>query len=53
MAAANELGLLGVQVPPTSAVPVLVVQNAFRDEEGPIEVWEDIYAPGVWQVASS
>jgi hypothetical protein len=31
-------------------VPVLVVVNTFSDEDGPIEVWEDVWAPEMWQV---
>lgn len=46
-----ELDRLGVTVPKGSAVPVLVLRNVFHDDQGPIEVWEDIYAPGIWQVA--
>lgn len=50
LASSNELELLGVQAPPNAAVPVLVLINVFHDEEGPIEVWEDVYTPGYWQV---
>jgi GntR family transcriptional regulator len=41
---------LNVVAPPSAAVPVLVLRNVFLDEDGPIEAWEDVYAPGVWQV---
>lgn len=50
LASDSELHALRVDVPPTAAVPVLVLQNTFHDDEGPIEVWEDVYAPGLWQV---
>jgi len=50
LAAANELDLLDVHVPENAAVPVLVLVNVFHDDDGPLEVWEDIYAPGLWQV---
>lgn len=50
MASADELQALEVDVPPSTAVAVLVVQTTFHDEDGPIEVWEDVYAPGTWQV---
>lgn len=50
LASTNELEMLDVEVPPHAAVPVLMLINVFHDEEGPLEVWEDIYAPGLWQV---
>lgn len=46
----SELEALGIDAPPGAAVPVLVLVNVFHDEIGPIEVWEDVYAPGLWQV---
>lgn len=53
LASTDELAALEVDVPPSAAVPVLVLRTAFHDEDGPIEVWEDVYAPGLWQVASA
>lgn len=50
LAATNELDMLDIHVPETAAVPVLVLVNVFHDDEGPLEVWEDVYAPGLWQV---
>ena len=50
LASDNELDLLEVVAPPSAAVPVLVLINSFHDEEGPLEYWEDVYAPGLWQV---
>lgn len=50
LAASSELDLLEVQVPENAAVPVLVLVNVFHDDLGPLEVWEDVYAPGLWQV---
>ncbi|MFF3891567.1 GntR family transcriptional regulator [Streptomyces sp. NPDC001914] len=52
LASADELKSLEVNVPATAAVPVLVLHTTFHDEEGPLEVWEDVYAPGLWQVAN-
>ncbi|GAA3909169.1 GntR family transcriptional regulator [Streptomyces lannensis] len=52
LASTDELTALEVNVPPSAAVPVLVLHTTFHDEEGPLEVWEDVYAPGLWQVAS-
>lgn len=53
LATAGELEALQVVAPPTAAVPVLVLHNTFHDDNGPIEVWEDVYAPGLWQVSSA
>lgn len=50
LASNDELGALEIQLPPTVAAPVLVVVNVFHDEKGPLEVWEDVYPPGAWQV---
>ncbi|MFG2334883.1 GntR family transcriptional regulator [Streptomyces sp. NPDC048604] len=52
LASADELAALEVEAPATAAVPVLVLHTTFHDENGPIEVWEDVYAPGLWQVSS-
>lgn len=46
----DELNALGVELPPEAAAAVLVVVNVFHDDEGPLEVWEDVYPPGAWQV---
>lgn len=48
----TELEQLGIDLPPEAAAAVLVVVNVFHDEEGPLEVWEDVYPPGAWQVDS-
>ncbi|MFI5526898.1 GntR family transcriptional regulator [Streptomyces platensis] len=52
LASSDELAALEVDVPASAAVPVLVLQTAFHDEKGPLEVWEDVYAPGLWQVST-
>jgi len=46
----DELEALEVAAPSTAAVPVLVIRTVWHDEHGPIEVWEDVHAPGTWQV---
>lgn len=46
----DELNALGIELPREVAAAVLVVVNVFTDEEGPLEVWEDVYPPGSWQV---
>lgn len=46
----DELAALEVDVPSTAAVPVLVIRTVWHDDDGPISVWEDIHAPGTWQV---
>jgi GntR family transcriptional regulator len=43
---ADELVLLEITAPDDAAVPVLVSYSAHHDEDGPVTVWEDIYAPG-------
>lgn len=50
LASNDELAALEVEVPATAAVPILVLHTAFHDEDGPLEVWEDVYAPGMWQI---
>lgn len=49
MASSNELDLLDVAAPEHAAIPVLVLQTTFHDEDGPIEIWQDVLAPGLWQ----
>lgn len=44
-ATADELETLEVTAPESAAVPVLVSYSAHHDEEGPVTVWEDVYAP--------
>lgn len=45
----DELKALGLDLPNEVAAAVLVVVNVFHDDEGPLEVWEDIYPPSAWQ----
>jgi GntR family transcriptional regulator len=47
-ASTNELDEFGIDVPPDVAVPVLVLRTVYSDENGPLEVWEDILRPGMW-----
>lgn len=46
----DELTALGIELSPELAAAVLIVVNVFHDEDGPFEVWEDVYPPGAWQV---
>jgi GntR family transcriptional regulator len=46
----TELEALGIDMPADRTAAVLVVVNVFHDEDGPLEVWEDVYPPGAWQV---
>lgn len=46
----DELNALGINLSPEMAAAVLVVVNVFHDEDGPLEVWEDVYPPAAWQV---
>lgn len=41
----EELAALEVSAPEGAAVPVLVSYSTHHDENGPVTVWEDIYAP--------
>lgn len=45
-ASQDELDALEIDAPPHAAVAVLVTHVTFRDDDGPIEHWEDVYAPG-------
>lgn len=48
-ASRDELEDLEVAVPDADvAVPILVTRTTWHDEDGPLEVMQDIYAPGVW-----
>ncbi|MGW7469551.1 GntR family transcriptional regulator [Streptomyces xantholiticus] len=47
LASENELAEFGIDVPPDQAVPVLVERTLFSDDDGPLELWEDIYRPGM------
>ncbi|MER5974595.1 GntR family transcriptional regulator [Streptomyces sp. NPDC002055] len=48
LASNNELDEFGIDVPPDVPVPVLVLRTLYSDDDGPLEVWEDILRPGVW-----
>lgn len=51
-ASAREVADLEVEAPDVAAVPVLVVHTVFHTEDGPIECWEDVYAPGKWEAGT-
>lgn len=53
LASDNELEEFGLDVPPDIAVPVLVLRTLYSDEDGPLEVWEDILRPGMWHGGDS
>lgn len=44
----NELEEFGINVPPDLPVSVAVLRTVFSDEQGPLEVWDDILRPGKW-----
>lgn len=44
----NELEEFGITVPPDLPVSVAVLRTVFGDEQGPLEVWDDILRPGKW-----
>lgn len=45
-ASRDELDALEIDAPAEIAVAVLVTNVTFHDDDGPIEHWEDVYAPG-------
>ncbi|MCX4871085.1 MULTISPECIES: GntR family transcriptional regulator [unclassified Streptomyces] len=45
-ASQNELDALEIEVPPHTAVAVLVTTVTFHDDDRPLGYWEDVYAPG-------
>ena len=47
-ATADELDCLGIDMPPGAVVPVLVKRVIWSDPDGPVDVWEDVMAPGLW-----
>ncbi|MFE0085690.1 GntR family transcriptional regulator, partial [[Kitasatospora] papulosa] len=51
-ASTNELAEFGIDVPPDVPVPVLVLRTVYSDDDGPLEVWEDILRPGMWHASS-
>lgn len=51
LASDDELRALEIDIPPNSAAAVLVLRTTFHDDEGVLSVWEDVYRPGLWQVA--
>lgn len=52
LASDDELEALEIDLPSNIAAAVLVLHTTFFDDAGPIEVWEDVHAPGLWQVAA-
>ncbi|MER6846160.1 GntR family transcriptional regulator [Streptomyces platensis] len=52
LASRDELERLEVPLPDSDvAVPVLVTYVVYHDEDGPLEVMEDVHAPGLWHEA--
>ncbi|MEV0097358.1 GntR family transcriptional regulator [Streptomyces sp. NPDC050738] len=51
-ASRDELELMEVPLPDSDvAVPVFITHTVFHDEDGPLEVMEDIHYPGLWHEA--
>lgn len=48
MATPAELDCLGIDMPPGGVVPVLVKRVVWSDPDGPVDVWEDVMYPGLW-----
>lgn len=53
LASNDELRALEIDVPDHVAVPVLVLRIVHHDDDGPIEVWEDVHPPSTWKTASA
>jgi GntR family transcriptional regulator len=53
LASTNELEEFGIDVPIDAPVPVLVLRTVYSDDDGPLEVWEDILRPGMWYGGNS
>ncbi|MGW3297653.1 GntR family transcriptional regulator [Streptomyces xiamenensis] len=54
LARADELAYLEVAVPDGDvAVPVLITQTTWHDEDGPLMLMEDVYRPGTWQISNT
>lgn len=53
LASNDELRALEIDVPDNVAVPVLVLRIVHHDDDGPIEVWEDVHPPNAWKTASA
>jgi GntR family transcriptional regulator len=53
LASSDELRALEIDVPDHVAVPVLVLRIVHHDDDGPIEVWEDVHPPNFWKTASA
>lgn len=50
-ASSDELARFEIDVPSDVAVPVLVLRSVYSDEDGPLEVWEDVLRPGMWHTS--
>lgn len=48
LASNDELAALEVDVPPGKPEAVPVRRTVHHDDDGPIEVWEDVQVPGSW-----
>jgi DNA-binding GntR family transcriptional regulator len=53
LAGEDELVAFGIVIPATVAAPVLVARTTFYDDAGALDLWEDVYRPGLWKVSKS
>lgn len=53
IASKNELAEFAIDVPSDVSVPVLVLRTVYSDDDGPLEVWEDILRPGMWHSSNA
>ncbi|MFD9909515.1 GntR family transcriptional regulator [Streptomyces sp. NPDC059063] len=49
-AASNELSEFGIDLAPDQTAAVLVLRTLFSDDDGPLELWEDVHRPGIEKV---
>ena len=50
---ATDDELHALELPSVGAVPVLVKRVLWSDPDGPVDLWEDVMAPGLWDVEKS
>jgi DNA-binding GntR family transcriptional regulator len=47
-ASTDELAEFGFDATSDDHIPVLVMRTVYSDDDGPLEVWEDVIRPGTW-----
>ncbi|MET9497421.1 GntR family transcriptional regulator [Streptomyces sp. NPDC006552] len=52
IASTQELADFNIDVAPDVDIPILVLRTVYSDDDGPLEVWEDVLRPGMWHTRS-